>query len=297
MKNPKNRAMLANGVNTALGLTLLILYGNVILVHGMAGAVSWTLLKLILAPAGVILLLICGIILIIRAVQRKNVMPWLLTLLLSVIVAFPMLMLLNIVPVAYPISIQQASPAITIHSPFREPALVAWGGDTVQDNQPHTIWASERWAYDLVKEPKNTGSHQLEAYGIYDQAIYAPINGIVIAAFDDEEDIEPNTEDFISMAGNHVYIKIDETQTYLLFAHLKQGSVEVKVGDSIQVGDYIGRVGNSGTTSEPHLHIHHQRQDPTALVFPLFAEGLPLYFYDGSDNAIMPTSGELLDNR
>ena len=43
-------------------------------------------------------------------------------------------------------------------------------------------------------------------------------------------------------------------------------------------GDVIGRCGNSGHTSEPHIHIHHQRQKPAASGPVNFAEGLPLFF-------------------
>ena len=51
------------------------------------------------------------------------------------------------------------------------------------------------------------------------------------------------------------------------------------LGESLQEGQPIGRCGNSGNTSEPHIHIHHQRQDPAA--YPVnFAEGLPLFFRD-----------------
>lgn len=39
-------------------------------------------------------------------------------------------------------------------------------------------------------------------------------------------------------------------------AHLQRGSVRVKVGQNIHLGDGLGLVGNSGNTSEPHLHIH-----------------------------------------
>ncbi|MDO9301112.1 MAG: hypothetical protein Q7T89_07000 [Anaerolineales bacterium] len=50
-----------------------------------------------------------------------------------------------------------------------------------------------------------------------------------------------------------------------------------------------GQCGNSGNTSEPHIHIHHQRQDPS--VYPInFAEGLPLYSRD-HDGPPMPEGG------
>ena len=80
-----------------------------------------------------------------------------------------------------------------------------------------------------------------------------------------------------------------ETGTYLVIAHLKSGSVRVATGDDVAEGDPLGACGNSGNTSEPHIHIHHQRQDPR--IFPLnFAEGLPLYFRDHGGPA-MPEGG------
>jgi murein DD-endopeptidase MepM/ murein hydrolase activator NlpD len=54
---------------------------------------------------------------------------------------------------------------------------------------------------------------------------------------------------------------------------MKPKSILVKKGDVVEQGQEIGRVGNSGNTSEPHLHIH--LQDNTELSF---GEGIPLYF-------------------
>jgi murein DD-endopeptidase MepM/ murein hydrolase activator NlpD len=45
----------------------------------------------------------------------------------------------------------------------------------------------------------------------------------------------------------------------VMLAHLSQGSVVLDVGARVAVGDPIGRVGNTGNTSEPHLHIHAVR--------------------------------------
>lgn len=296
MKNRKKVFNLGNIFNFILALVLVVLWVSVVVMHGMVGAVSWVMLKLIFAPIGVVLFIICLIVLIRSIIKKKNVFQRIISLILSVALAFPILMLINIIPMAYPTKLEHTSPTVTIYSPFHEPVLVGWGGDTVENNAPHVVWASERWAYDLVMEPKNVGSDKLEDYGIYDKEIYSPISGVVVAAYDKEDDITPNTEEFISMEGNYVYIKINETQTFLLLNHLKKNSLVVKVGDYIEVGDYIGKIGNSGSTSEPHLHIHHQRQDPTKTVYPIFAEGLPLYFYDENGNSTMPTSGKIIKN-
>ncbi len=92
-------------------------------------------------------------------------------------------------------------------------------------------------------DPASINSKNLKDYGIYDKDVIAPISGTIVAAYDAENDIPPNTEDFLSMEGNHVYIKIDKTGTFLLLNHLKKGSVPVKVGDHVKEGQIIGKVG------------------------------------------------------
>lgn len=280
-------------LNYIIAVILLALWGSVFLIHGIVGAVAWTLAKLYLAPIGVILIFISLLLIIINLVKKKNITQKAITLLLSLILAFPMLMLFNVLKVKYPANINEVTPSITVRWPLNEKTKVGWGGDTVEANTAHAVWASERWAYDLVMEPESTGSNNLEDYGIYDKEVVAPISGTVVASYDKEDDIAPNTEEFLSMEGNHVYIKIDETGTFLLLNHLKKDSVLVKVGDHVSEGDVIGRVGNSGSTSEPHLHIHHQRQDPTQTIYPIFAEGLPLYFRD-IDGKAMPEKSEFV---
>jgi len=291
MEHKNKTKKVRNGLNAVLVIITATLWINIIIIKGTAGAASWALLKLIFAPLGVILTVITLTILIIGVVKKELIIPKAISLILALTLAFPILMLLNVAPMKYPIEIKDVSPSVTIHSPFKESVLVGWGGDAVENNAPHVIWASERWAYDLVMEPSNMGSNKLEDYGIYQKDIYAPIAGEVIAAYDEENNITPNSEEILSMEGNYVYIKIDETQTYLLMNHLQKNSVKVKVGDRLKIGDYIGKIGNSGSTSEPHLHIHHQRQNPIETIHQIVAEGLPLYFYNENNESTMPIKG------
>lgn len=280
-------------LNYLLAVILLALWGSILFMHGIAGAVAWALAKLFFAPIGVILVLLNLILLIICLVKKKKVAQKIIAMLLSILLAFPILMLMDVLQIAYPANIDKTVPPITVRWPLKEKTIVGCGGDTIQTNAPHAIWASERWAYDLVIEPANIDSKNLRDYGIYDKEIIAPVSGIIVAAYDEENDILPNTEEFLSMEGNHVYIKIDETGTFLLLNHLKKGSVLVKVGEHVKEGDIIGKVGNSGSTSEPHLHIQHQRQNPTKTIYPIFAEGLPLYFKD-IDGKPMPERGSVI---
>lgn len=72
--------------------------------------------------------------------------------------------------------------------------------------------------------------------------------------------------------GNHVTIRSDDG-VYATVAHLRQGSLTVKVGDRVNAGSIIGECGNSGNTSEPHVHA--QLMDCVSL---WTAQGLPMAF-------------------
>ncbi len=57
------------------------------------------------------------------------------------------------------------------------------------------------------------------------------------------------------VVGNSVTLDLGDG-VYAVFAHLRRGSVRVAKGDRVRAGDVLGEVGNSGNTSEPHLHFH-----------------------------------------
>ncbi|MEU4178721.1 M23 family metallopeptidase [Streptomyces sp. NPDC026589] len=55
--------------------------------------------------------------------------------------------------------------------------------------------------------------------------------------------------------GNHVILDLGDS-TYAVYAHVQRDSLQVKAGDTVRAGQRLGRVGNSGNTTEPHLHFH-----------------------------------------
>ncbi|WP_069744401.1 M23 family metallopeptidase [Streptomyces sp. EN23] len=55
--------------------------------------------------------------------------------------------------------------------------------------------------------------------------------------------------------GNHVVLDLGDG-TYAVYAHAQRGSLRVKAGDTVRAGQWIARCGNSGNSSEPHLHLH-----------------------------------------
>jgi murein DD-endopeptidase MepM/ murein hydrolase activator NlpD len=76
-----------------------------------------------------------------------------------------------------------------------------------------------------------------------------------------------------TVGGNHVILDIGGGH-YAFYAHLKPGSIRVKLGDTVRRGDVVGLVGNSGNSTEPHLHFHISDANS-----PLGSEGIP-YVYD-----------------
>ncbi len=84
--------------------------------------------------------------------------------------------------------------------------------------------------------------------------------------------------------GNHVTIEV-EPGAYAVVAHLQRGSVTVRPGDRVAAGQPIAACGNSGSSTDPHVHVQVMDR-PRAL----FAAGLPIVFPDGE----LPRTGEVI---
>lgn len=95
-------------------------------------------------------------------------------------------------------------------------------------------------------------------YRIFGMPVAAPCAGKVIAAVDGLPDMQIPNQDERHLAGNHVVLRCNGND--ILLAHFKKGSLLVHTNDVLEIGALIARVGNSGATSEPHLHVHAQRQ-------------------------------------
>ncbi len=74
-----------------------------------------------------------------------------------------------------------------------------------------------------------------------------------------------------NIVGNYIIIDLGK-ERYALYAHLKAGSLKVKLGDQVQRGEVIALLGNSGNSDEPHLHFQIMNRNA-----PLAAEGMPYH--------------------
>ncbi|MEJ8546759.1 M23 family metallopeptidase [Brevibacillus borstelensis] len=163
--------------------------------------------------------------------------------------------------------------------PFSGDWLTYWGGQNELVNY-HYAYPNQRYAYDflIMKEGRTYAGDPLanESYYAFGQPILAPASGTVAGIVSDIPDNVPvGTMNEAQPAGNHVILE-HEAGEYSLLAHLKQNSVCVKIGDHVQPGDLIGLCGNSGNSSEAHLHF--QVSDSPVL---LRGHSLPVRFRDG----------------
>jgi murein DD-endopeptidase MepM/ murein hydrolase activator NlpD len=139
---------------------------------------------------------------------------------------------------------------------------------------------AQRFAIDYVRvldDNKTFSGDQLknESYPAEGVDALAVANGTVVAVKDSIPENVPGINSravpitLETVGGNHVIIDIGGGK-YAFYAHLKPGSIRVKRGDRVTRGQVVGLVGNSGNSTEPHLHFHISDGNS-----PLGSEGVP----------------------
>jgi hypothetical protein len=175
------------------------------------------------------------------------------------------------------LSVAQTAPVV-VAAPLRGDNWLA--GDSVH-NAPdaahrRTIileggqpYLAQRYAIDWVKYRMDKGNAvtwsgpeaQNSSYLCYDAPIYSVADGVVLEATDGLPENVPHSEKYavninlINAGGNHLVVDIGNDR-YAFYAHLRPGTVAVKVGDHVKQGQILGHVGNTGSSTEPHLHMH-----------------------------------------
>jgi murein DD-endopeptidase MepM/ murein hydrolase activator NlpD len=168
---------------------------------------------------------------------------------------------------------------------------------------------AQRFAIDSVKEAADGktfhGDEKKNAsYLAYASEVLAVADGKIVEVKDGLPENPPGglalPTTLETVAGNHILLDLGGGRR-ALYAHLKPGSLRVKVGDPVKRGQVIALLGNTGNSTEPHLHFQVAEGDS-----PLGAEGVPYllehYFTRGSANGRreahgneLPTENELVD--
>lgn len=162
-----------------------------------------------------------------------------------------------------PVLIQHYQQRHRLIFPVRGNFMIVNGHEAEELN--HKYESSQHYAYDIV----GLGPHlELEngdgtSYGFARTQVIAPADGTVVFARNDVPDGRVKRE-YLKMpdgkwaiGGNIVLLDHGDGE-YSLFAHMHQGSVMVKNGDSVRQGDVIGLLGSSGSPGNPHLHYQLQ---------------------------------------
>lgn len=147
-----------------------------------------------------------------------------------------------------------AAPLLNFHMATLAPEFAGWRGQSFGADFV-AVGPGGMRARSLAPQPAD-----LDAYHIYGAALRAPCAGAVVAAQDGLSDQAIGARDEINLPGNHVVLSCSGHQ--VLLGHMQPGSVRVRAGEDVAIGDPLGAVGNSGNSDEPHLHISVQRAPP-----------------------------------
>src|SRR5690606_1438156 len=173
--------------------------------------------------------------------------------------------------------------ATTFRLPFDGAWMVIWGGESEFLNY-HSPVPQQRYAHDIViwrdGATYSGGGTRNEDYHCYGQPQYAPADGTIVTVVDEYPDATPGVMleagSDVHPAGNHIVIEVADGE-YVVMAHFIPGSIAVSEGDTVSAGDLVGLTGNSGNSSEPHVHIHLQSG---ADMMDSDTIGLPMEFTD-----------------
>jgi Peptidase family M23 len=156
---------------------------------------------------------------------------------------------------------------------------VAHGGNSPTINY-HNTHPTQRYALDIMKlnvlgaRANGFYPRSLTDYAIFGETLYSPCDGTISRLVNDLPNLIPGEKDQKNPAGNHILLGCKGVEINM--SHLLKGSITSKVGSLVKTGDVIAKIGNSGNTSEPHLHIHAQKA--TTEKSSLDGEGVPITF-------------------
>lgn len=155
--------------------------------------------------------------------------------------------------------------------------------DFVAVDDRHRTAGTRDWRTFVSTEPP-------ERFVAFGQPILAPAGGTVVSVHDGEPDHEARRSQLAlvpyalgqagrlrqgvaALAGNHVVLALPGGTAFVALAHLRAGSMRVDVGQSVAEGEQLAECGNSGNSTQPHVHV--QAMDSADLSV---ARGLPMVF-------------------
>ena len=178
--------------------------------------------------------------------------------------------------------------------PFNDEWFVFWGGRTLEENY-HASLIDQRFAIDVVQIENGSSfmgnGTQNEDYYCFGDTLYSPESGQIVEMENSVAENIPGETNTNQLFGNYVIIDHGNVE-FSVLAHFMKSSIIVNVGDLVTKGQVIGLSGNSGNSTEPHLHYHLQNQPSIGQ-----GEGLPAQFRNYYANDVFVSVGEPLKNQ
>ena len=183
--------------------------------------------------------------------------------------------------------------------PFNGKWFVFWGGRNVRQNY-HVKYPSQRFAYDFVIAKNNSSfkgsGKKNEDYYCFGSEIVAPASGEIIKILDGIEDNEPGIMNPKQPYGNLIILD-HKNGEFSVFCHLMKNSLKVKKGQQVKKGQLLALCGNSGNSSEAHLHYHLQNKPDLRTGLSIPAKFQAYYENDKHINLGEPIRSQIIWNK
>jgi len=149
------------------------------------------------------------------------------------------------------------------------------------------LYDSQRFAIDWMRLDEQGRIVQgdesdAHSYNDYGADVLAVADAKVVSVLNNLDDQipgrlpEPSSITIETVDGNHVVLDLGGGR-FAFYAHLQKNSIKVRPGDQVKKGAVLGKLGNTGNTSAPHLHFHIMNRPS-----PMASDGIP-YLIDAFD--------------
>jgi hypothetical protein len=140
-----------------------------------------------------------------------------------------------------------------------------------------TLFNPQRFALDLVQVDEKLSTFREDGivnddYYAFGKPVFAPYAGKIVDVVWNIPDNIPQVQNLEHPLGNYLIIQHDPSE-YSMHCHLKHNSILVRKGEAISAGQILGLVGNSGNSSEPHLHFQISNSSDVK-----YSQGIPVVF-------------------
>ncbi|MFB5676654.1 M23 family metallopeptidase [Paenibacillus terreus] len=234
---------------------------------------DWTEISYYLRPV-CILLFVCSLLrkmIFLRSIKpgRLNKTTKIFIALYGLLAMYQCLISILII-ITYMESVPKQKEAVDLMFPLKGGLYEVVNGGMNSSMNYHFSYRSLKYAVDITKlTPLGSRKERfgtmdpLTSYPVYNDSVYSPVDGRIVEVMDGIDDNVPNV-----LGGNAANMVIINYKDYdILLLHLKKNSLLVKKDDFVRAGQELAKVGNSGYSSEPHLHIHAIRHDNSSDYF------------------------------